>query len=162
MAKRINKSIPVPTTPVTPKMNTWAGIIKILAYVLYLSFWFSSEICIRPLAWLMAMVIRAGIAYEFSLHSERFFLYFTPTQETTAKSLLFDLGICLPLMIFVLWWCCTSGLMFLGALYGQFGQRSSEAGEHSEFKKLADYTNNRMRFQSYRDSLNMLTGKDKK
>jgi hypothetical protein len=52
--------------------------------------------------------------------------------------------------------------MFLGALYGQFGHRSFEAGESSEFKKLADYTNNRMRFQSYKDSLDMLTGKNKK
>jgi hypothetical protein len=110
----------------------------------------------------LAMVIRAGIAYEFSLHSEQFFKYFTPSQETTVKSLLFDLGICLPLMIFVLWWGCTSGLMLLGALYGQFGQRSFEASEYSEFKKLADYTNNMMRFQSYKNNLDMLSGKDKK
>ena len=53
--------------------------------------------------------------------------------------------------------------MFLGGIRGKFGTRNSDAeGEYSEFKKLADYANNKMRFQSYKDSIDMLSGKDKK
>jgi hypothetical protein len=54
--------------------------------------------------------------------------------------------------------------MLLGAIYSGFGRIStSDEGKYSEFGKLADYANNKMRFQSYRDSIDMLTGgKNKK
>ncbi len=69
----------------------------------------------------------------------------------------------LPVALFFLWYILTSTLMFLGAIYGQFGQRSTvNEGKYSEFEKLAGNLNAKMKYQSYSDSLKMLTGKDKK
>ncbi len=100
-----------------------------------------------------------GIIFYFILspYEDAILKYFTLADGHTSISFL-------PVGLFFLWYFLTSLLMLLGTIYSGFGRISTEnESKYSEFGKLADYANNKMKFQSYQDSMDILTGKkDKK
>jgi hypothetical protein len=151
----------LPTAPALPlpqKKSIVGGILYIIWLLFKWAFVFNSETCINPLTWAIAMVLRGLIFYLVLFpYEDKIFSYFTLADGHT--SIFF-----LPVGLFFLWYFFTSFLMFYGALKTGFGRISTtNEGRYSEFEKLADYANNKMKFQSYQDSMDMLTGrKDKK
>ena len=157
MAKRKIKTIPAPALPSPSKKSIVGGILYIVWLLFKWAFVFSSETCINPLTWAIAMILR-GIIFYFVLfpYEDAILKYFTlPDGHSSVFGL--------PVALFFLWYILTSTLMFLGAIYSGFGQISTEKeGKYPEFEKLAGNLNAKMKYQSYSDSLKMLTGKDKK
>jgi len=156
--KRNLKSAPVQIHGAKSTTSFFGSVVKYLFALFYLAFFFSSETCIYPLRWLIAMTMR-GLIFYFILFSyeEAILNYFTlPDGHSSVLGL--------PVALFFMWYFITSLLMFMGALYSGFGRVSTEnESRYSEFEKLADYANNKMRFQSYKESMDMLTGgKNKK
>jgi len=155
---KTTKFIPtVQPSSFAPKNSIIGRILYIIWLLFKWAFVFSSETCINPMTWAIAMVLR-GLIFYFILfpYEDAILKYFTLPDGHT--SIYF-----LPVGMFLIWYIVTSTLMFLGVIYGQFGQRNVvvEEGEFSEFEKLADYANNKMRFQSYRENMEFLRGKDK-
>jgi len=157
MAKRKIKTVSVPTLPSSRKKSIVGGLLYIIWLLFKWALVFSSETCINPLTWAIAMVLR-GLIFYFVLfpYEDSILKYFTlPDGHTSIFAL--------PVGLFFLWYFFTSLLMCLGAIYSGFGRISTvNEGKYSEFEKLADNLNVKMKFQSYNDSLKMLTGRDKK
>jgi hypothetical protein len=65
-----------------------------------------------------------------------------------------------PVCLFVLWYFFTTLLMFLGALYGGFGNSNIDntpvQTEYSEIQKFLDWRNNKMKFSSYEQSMQLM------
>ena len=163
MAKSKRKPAPVPVNS-PPELRK--SMIAVILYIIWLFFkWvfvFSVETCLNPLTWLISMAIRGFVIMELINHSSQIDKLFQYTGSNSILQVLSDL-FALLYPLFCLWYFFTSLIMFLGAIRAKFGTRNSnDEVEYSEFKKLADYANNKMRFQSYKDSMDMLTGKGKK
>jgi hypothetical protein len=156
MAKRKIKTASAPTLTSSPKKSIVGGILYTIWLLFKWAFVFSSETCVNPLTWAIAMVLR-GLIFYFVLfpNLDAIIKYFTlPDGHTSIFGL--------PVGLFFIWYFLTSLLMFLGAIYSGFGRISTtNEGRYSEIEKLADFANNKMKFQSYKDSMDMLTGKDK-
>ena len=152
------KSIPIPVTENSPhlsKQSIGRGLLKIFFFAFYLAFWFSSEICINPLQWLVAMVLRFCIFYFFMFpYQDKIGNYFTLPDGHMSIFVL-------PIALFYLWYFFTSFIMFLGAIYGGFGRVTSQdetpaQGDFPEIERFKKWRDNKMRFSSYEESAQLL------
>ena len=155
---KTTKLVPtVPTSASTASKSRGGTLFYFIWLLFKWAFVFSSETCINPLTWATSMVLR-GLIFYFLLfpYQDKVIKYFTlPDGHTSIFGI--------PVGLFFIWYFFTSLLMLLGGIYGKFGQSNSvNENKLSEFEKLADFANNKMKFQSYKDSMDMLTGKDKK
>ena len=171
MAKRKIKTVSAPTLPHANKPML-DKLISGLLYLLYVLVWFDTPIVLSFVPCFLMYVTRGTAWYLFAQHTDAIIGFFQPTaawfQEVSVKSVLYLLFLTLPFWGFLFWYGFTTFLLFYGGLKSccglvtNFPSTPDVGSDYSEFRKLADYTNNRMRYQSYSDSLKMLTGKDKK
>ena len=147
-------------------------LISGLLYLLYVLIWFDTPIVLGFVPCFLMYVTRGTVWYLFVQHTDTIIGFFQPTaawfQEVSVKSVLYLLFLTLPFWVFLFWYGFTTFLLFYGGLKSccglvtNFPTTPDVSSDNTEFKSFAGFLQNRMRFQSYKDSLDMLTGKDKK
>jgi hypothetical protein len=171
MAKRKIKIVSAPTLPPASK-SILSKLISGLLYLLYVLVWFDTPIVLSFEPCFLLYVTRGTAWYLFSQRMDSIIGFFQPTaawfQEVSVKSVLYLLFLTLPFWVFLFWYGFTTFLLFYGGLKSccglvtNFPSTPDVSSEYTEFKSFGGFLQNRMRYQSYRDSLNMFTGKDKK
>lgn len=171
MAKKSVKTTKLILVPPVSK-SIGEKFISGLIYLLYVLIWFDTPIVLSLVPCFLMYVTRGAAWCFFVQHMDGIISFFQPTaawfQEVSVKSALYFLFLTLPFWIFLIWYGFTTFLLFYGGLTSccglitNFPSTPDVSSDYSEFKSFSGFLQNRMRFQSYKDSLDMLTGKDKK
>jgi hypothetical protein len=162
MAKRIKKPsiISSPSESVNGDTSILSYLILLILDVLVL---FSYRIPMDFWRWLITMGVRVYIFAWYSNYHTALLKYFAPAPGFSLGEIVHNI-LGMGYVLFCLWYCITTLIMFLAAFAYKFGygnsSNSNEGGESfGEINQFKGYINTQLKNRGYSEGMDWLRGK---